>query len=138
MTAPQSEGPLLARVGALKLHGLIAHWDEIANADWLEPLIQWEEQERAHRSLEQRLSSAKLGRFKPLADFDWSWPRQCEREVVEELMRLDFLREATNVILVGPNGVCVFRRFRPPSPTQTGHLIRGKSATPEEWRHRVG
>jgi len=105
MTAPQSEDPLLARVGALKLHGLIAHWDEIANADWLEPLIQWEEQERAHRSLEQRLSSAKLGRFKPLADFDWSWPRQCEREVVEELMRLDFLREATNVILVGPNGV---------------------------------
>jgi len=97
--------PLMARAKALKLHGLLAHWEEINELGWVEPLIQWEEQERSRRGLERRLKSAHLGRFKPLADFDWSWPIQCDQSMVEELMRLAFLKEAVNVILVGPNGV---------------------------------
>ena len=96
---------LKARAKALKLYGLLAHWDEIAGAAWLEPLIDWEEQERARRGLERRLANARIGRFKPLADFDWHWPAQCDRHGIEELMRLAFLQEAANAILVGPNGV---------------------------------
>ncbi len=96
---------LQERAAALKLHGLLAHWDEVADAPWLEPLLQWEEQERSDRSLQRRLAGARLGRFKPLADFDWSWPSRCDRALVEELMQLHFLKEAVNVILVGPNGV---------------------------------
>ena len=34
--------------------------------------IEWEEQERARRSLERRLKDAHIGRFKPLCDFDWA------------------------------------------------------------------
>jgi DNA replication protein DnaC len=96
---------LKARAKALKLYGLLAHWEEIAAAEWLEPLIGWEEQERARRGLERRLANARLGRFKPLADFDWNWPAQCERHSIEELMRLGFVAEAANAVLVGPNGV---------------------------------
>ena len=96
---------LQTRARALKLHGLLSHWDEIRGSDWVEPLIQWEEEERAQRSLERRLKNARLGHFKPLADFDWSWPGRCDRAQVEEWMRLDFLEEAVNLILVGPNGV---------------------------------
>jgi DNA replication protein DnaC len=96
---------LKTRALALKLHGLLAHWDEVENADWMEPLLRWEEQERAQRSLQRRLASARLGRFKPLADFDWNWPTHCDREILQELMQLDFLQEAVNVIVVGPNGV---------------------------------
>jgi len=105
MTTHKSEDLLVERAKALKLYGLLAHWDEICETDWIEPLIQWEEQERARRGLERRIKSARLGRFKPLADFDWSWPGQCDREAVNDLMRLNFLKEAANVILVGPNGV---------------------------------
>ena len=105
MTTIKSEDPLIARARALKLYGLLSHWDEIAQADWLEPLIRWEEEERARRGLERRLTNAHLGRFKPLADFDWSWPTQCDQEVVNECMQLEFLKESTNLILVGPNGV---------------------------------
>jgi len=105
MTTYKSEDPLVARAKALKLHGMLAHWDEIGETDWIESLIQWEEQERARRGLERRMQSARLGRFKPLADFDWSWPAQCDREAVNDLMRLNFLKEAANVILIGPNGV---------------------------------
>jgi len=101
----RNEEPLKVRAKALKLYGMLAHWDEIHELNWVEPLIQWEEQERARRGLERRMKSARLGRFKPLADFNWSWPEQCDREAINDLMQLDFLDQATNVILVGPNGV---------------------------------
>jgi DNA replication protein DnaC len=104
MTTPRPD-PLAARAKALKLHGLLAHWEDIATAAWVAPLIAWEEDERARRGLERRLGNAHLGRFKPLADFDWRWPTQCDRTAIEDLMGLRFLLEAANVVLLGPNGV---------------------------------
>lgn len=94
-----------SRAAALQLHGLIAHWSECAEAPWLNPLLAWEETERAQRSLERRLRCAHIGRFKPLADFDWNWPSQIDPRVIAELMTLDFLGSATNAILVGPSGL---------------------------------
>jgi DNA replication protein DnaC len=102
MSAPDT---LMARAKALKLYGLLAHWETVAANDWVAPLIAWEEHERARRGLERRLSNAHLGRFKPLADFDWHWPTQCDRSAIEELMGLRFILDAANVVLLGPNGV---------------------------------
>ena len=68
-------------------------------------MLDWEEQQRARRSLERRLSAAHIGRFKPLCDFDWTWPKHCDRAAVDALMTLDFLKDAANVVFVGPNGV---------------------------------
>ncbi len=96
---------LKARAEALKLYGLLAHWDDVKNSDWLVPLIEWEEAERQARSLQRRLNNARLGQFKSLTDFDWQWPKHCDRAAVEELMRLGFLNDAGNAVLVGPNGV---------------------------------
>ena len=97
------------RAQALRLMGLLAHWDAVqgdpARISWTGEVLAWEEAERARRSLERRLRSAHIGRFKPLADFDWAWPRSIDRGAVEELMTLDFLKDASNVVLVGPNGV---------------------------------
>jgi DNA replication protein DnaC len=96
---------LRERAVALRLYGVLAHWSEVATADWLASLVQWEEEERARRSLERRLTDARIGRFKPLADFDWAWPKRCDRGSVEALMELNFIAEAANVVLVGNNGV---------------------------------
>ena len=96
---------LRTRAAALNLNGLLEHWSDVAAAPWLEPLVAWEETERARRSQERRLRSARLGRFKPLADFDWSWPTQCDRAALEALLQLQFLQSADNVVLIGPNGV---------------------------------
>lgn len=96
---------LKTRAKALKLYGLLAHWEETPEPAWIETLIGWEEQERARRGLERRLRNARLGRFKPLADFDWQWPTRCDRAAVEALMRLGFLEEPANAVLIGPNGV---------------------------------
>lgn len=96
---------LLKRARELKLHGLVNHWSECAQADWVAPLIEWEEQARTRRSLERRLSAARIGHFKPLSDFDWQWPTQCDQSLIAELMTLEFVSSATNVILVGASGL---------------------------------
>jgi DNA replication protein DnaC len=96
---------LQARAKALNLNGLLAHWTEAGTQSWVQSLIDWEEEERARRSLERRLRAARIGCFKPICDFDWNWPKRCDRAAFEALMSLDFLKDATNVVLVGPNGV---------------------------------
>jgi len=104
---PSTVDELKQRAEQLKLHGLIAHWNELSEPQfaWLQTLMQWEESERQHRGLQRRLNTAHIGRFKPLADFDWDWPEQCDKAAVSELMTLDFIHQATNIVLVGPNGI---------------------------------
>lgn len=96
---------LFGRAKSLKLIGLMAHWKEVRDTNWITQLLQWEEDERSQRSLEGRLKSARIGRFKPLANFDWNWPKKCDREAIEEFMDLTFMNEAMNIIVCGPNGV---------------------------------
>jgi len=93
------------RACVLKLYGLVEHWEEVRDEAWLPLLVDWEEEARRRRSLERRLKRARLGRFKPIADFDWAWPKKVDRTQVEDLFRLDWVRSSTNVVLVGPNGV---------------------------------
>ncbi len=106
-TTPAHPETLKQQATVLKLHGLLAHWDELTEPQlaWIAQLMQWETRERQQRGLQRRLRAAHLGRFKPLADFDWDWPSQCDKATVSTLMQLDFISEALNVILVGPNGV---------------------------------
>ena len=96
---------LRSRAKALNLFGLLANREEAAAAGWVQALLDWEDQERARRSLERRLRTARIGRFKPLCDFDWDWPKSCDRAGIEALMSLDFLKGANNIVLVGPNGI---------------------------------
>jgi len=98
---------LKQRLEALKLPGLLVHWPEIPEAveQWLPTLADWEEQERGRRSLERRMRLARLGRFKAMTDFDWDWPAKIDRPTIRELMQLEFIEQAGNVILLGPNGV---------------------------------
>jgi DNA replication protein DnaC len=89
----------------LGLYGLIAHWSEVANENWLPRLLEYEEAERRRRSLEKRIKQARIGTFKPMADFDWQWPTKIDRQAIEELFSFEFVAEAANVVLCGPNGI---------------------------------
>ena len=51
------------RAEALHLHGLVSHWTEVATEAWVAPLLEWEETQRACRSLQRRLKTAHIGRF---------------------------------------------------------------------------
>jgi DNA replication protein DnaC len=72
---------------------------------WLPRVLEIEDTERANRSLKRRLDNARLGAFKPIADFDWAWPSKCDRSLIEELFSLAFVAEAANVVLIGANGL---------------------------------
>jgi DNA replication protein DnaC len=99
------DDPLRRRAQALGLYGLLARWEEFSGEKAVEKLIETEEGERKRRSLERRIRNAKLGRFKPLADFDWAWPKRIDRDLIEELFTLAFLGEGSHAVIVGPNGV---------------------------------
>ncbi len=71
----------------------------------LEQLSQIESRERARLSLQHRLRFSGIGRFKPIADFDWNWPKKIERDVIERALTLDFIQEKRNLILLGRNGL---------------------------------
>jgi DNA replication protein DnaC len=101
----------LERIGlrtvAMQLNDVLAN---AARQRWsprqlLEQLAQIEVAERAHRSLERRLRTAEIRKFKPMADFDWSWPTHIERDILERALALDFLAEARNLVMVGANGL---------------------------------
>ena len=56
------------------------------------------------RTLERRIRNSALGAFKPLVDFDWNWPRKIDRRLIESLLDLRWIEDASNIILIGPNG----------------------------------
>lgn len=74
-------------------------------AQMIEEIARIETLERARKSAERRLSRARIGRFKPMADFDWNWPKKIHRDAVDRVLALSFVERSENVILVAPQGV---------------------------------
>ncbi len=89
----------------LGLWGLLANWSDVHDQPWLPLVIDYETRERQLRSLKRRMQTARLGSFKPIADFDWNWPSSIDRDLVRDLFSLDFIRDSANIIIVGPNSV---------------------------------
>jgi DNA replication protein DnaC len=71
----------------------------------LEEIARSETEDLARRSLERRLAQARLGRFKPMADFDWHWPKKIDRPLIEHALTLEFLTQGRNLIVCGTNGL---------------------------------
>lgn len=75
------------------------------NEPWLGRLLEIEESERLRRSLKRRLDNTRLGTFKPMADFDYQWPKELDRSLLDDLFTFGFLEQAANIVIVGPNGL---------------------------------
>jgi DNA replication protein DnaC len=75
------------------------------STELLEHIADMEEKDRSRRGLERRTKRSRLERFKPMADFDWNWPEKIERPLVESVLRLDFIAESRNVVMVAPQGL---------------------------------
>lgn len=129
-TCPDSQS-LKDRIQRLGLFGLLASWSEIAHEPWLPRLVALEEQERKKRSLERRLKNARIGAFKPLADFDWGWPKRVDRDAIEDLFSLRFVDEGANAVLLGPNGVgkTMLLRNLAHQSTLRGYTVRFTTAS---------
>lgn len=121
------------RVGLrqLGLWGLLANWSEVHDQPWLPTVINYELHERQRRSLERRINNARLGSFKPFADFDWKWPSSIDQNLLRELFSLDFIEECSNVVIVGPNGVgkTMLAKNLAQQALLAGHSVRFTSAS---------
>ena len=105
---------LVHALTTLGLRHTAAHLDDVlalatkrrwSLTQFLEHLAESEQQERTRRSLERRLLRSRIGRFLPMSEFDWAWPKRIDRAAVEAVLRLDFLADARNVVLVAPQGL---------------------------------
>jgi DNA replication protein DnaC len=92
---------------AATLDDLLARATEhrLAPRALIEDIVCREIADRSRRSLERRRMRSRLGAFKPVADFDWNWPKKIDRPLIERALSLEFLREGRNLVLLGPNGV---------------------------------
>ena len=71
----------------------------------LERLIEGEANLRRDRSIARRIRLARFPVKKTLDSFDWSWPKKINRLQLQNLFRLRFLDDASNVVLVGGVGL---------------------------------
>jgi DNA replication protein DnaC len=118
MTSPATTttpmNSLVQQLRHIGLRALPANLDDFlaraTKAHWsphmlLEQLVQAEAEDRSRRSLERRLRVSGIKRFKSMADYEWEWPKKIDRDIIERALTLDFLPEARNLVLVGPNGL---------------------------------
>ena len=91
MTSPTTKTDLPSALTLLGLHATAATLDDFlaraTRSRWtapqiLEELVRVEMDARARRSLQRRLLRSRIGSFKPLADFDWNWPKKIDRSLV--------------------------------------------------------
>jgi DNA replication protein DnaC len=105
---------LPTRLAALGLSSIAGSLDDLValatkkrwgTVETLEYIADAEEKERTRRGLERRMTRSKLEKFKPMADFEWNWPTEIDRPLVESLLGIDFVGAARNVVLVAPGGL---------------------------------
>ena len=109
---PDSE--LKQTLGELKLGWILDNHelelDEAARKnrtahDLLTRLVGGELAARHARAVDRRISQAGLKGVRTLEGFDFTWPAKINREQVRHLFTLSFMRQATNVVLIGGVGL---------------------------------
>ncbi len=75
------------------------------HAEFLELILQDELAVRADRQLQRRVKAAQFRELKTLDDFDWSFNPSIKKKQVCDLASCRFVREARDVLLLGPPGV---------------------------------
>jgi DNA replication protein DnaC len=77
----------------------------LAHVEYLRRLAEAEAAARYERSVQRRTKAARLPVLKTLEQFDWSWPKKINRAQVQDLFRLRFIEQNTNVVFVGGVGL---------------------------------
>lgn len=98
----------------LKLPFIRDHYQDLAaqaakknwsHVDYLDNLVSGEAELRRDRSIERRIRMARFPLIKTLDQFNWSWPKKINRLQVQNLFRLHFVQEKSNVIFLGGVGL---------------------------------
>lgn len=105
---------LLNHLHYLKLPHIRSHYptllQQAARENWphfqfLARLIEGEVQQRQERAIRRLVQYARFPIIKTIDQFQWSWPAKINRPQIQELFRLAFLKQNTNVIFLGGVGL---------------------------------
>jgi DNA replication protein DnaC len=88
--------------GALAREAAEKHWD---HAGYLQRLAEGEHALRRQRLVQRRLKEARFPVLKTLDQFRWDWPKKINRLQIQNLFRLQFVKDKANVILLGNVGL---------------------------------
>ena len=109
-----AETRLVEQLATLKLVSVQEHYAPLAteaaqkqwtHVDYLARLMDAEALRRQELSIQRRLATARFPCVKTLDQFDWTWPKKINRTQVQNLFRLAFLPDHTNVIFMGGVGL---------------------------------
>jgi len=75
------------------------------HVQYLSELIQAQTHERRDRAIERRIAQARIPQIKTLEQFKWSWPKKINQQQIQNLFRLKFVEDKSNVVLLGGVGL---------------------------------
>ena len=85
--------------------GREAAHEGLGHVEYLRRLVEAEAAARYERSVHRRTQAARLPVLKTLEQFDWSWPKKINRAQVQDIFRLRFIEQNTNVVFIGGVGL---------------------------------
>jgi len=88
--------------GPLATEAARQQWDHL---EYLRRLAEGEYNTQRQRRIQARIKSARFPVIKTLEQFNWTWPRKINRLQVQNLFRLEFLAQNSNVVFLGNVGV---------------------------------
>ncbi|NLE57389.1 MAG: ATP-binding protein [Planctomycetes bacterium] len=77
----------------------------LSHVEYLRRLTEAEAAARYERSVQRRTKAARLPVLKTLEQFDWSWPKKINRAQIQDLFRLRFIEQDSNVVFMGGVGL---------------------------------
>jgi DNA replication protein DnaC len=98
----------------LKLPYIREHYEPIAqiaarkqwtHVHYLSELIKEESNLKKDRTIQRRIRMARFPVVKTLDLFDWSWPKKINKPQIQNLFRLKFIENQTNVVFIGGVGL---------------------------------
>jgi len=85
--------------------GQLAARKQWTHVHYLSELIKQESNLRHDRTIQRRIRMARFPVVKTLDQFNWSWPKKINQAQVQNLFRLKFIDDKSNVVFIGGVGL---------------------------------
>ena len=85
--------------------GQLAARKQWTHVHYLSELIKQESNLRQDRTIQRRIRTARFPVIKTLDEFNWSWPKKINQPQIQNLFRLKFIEDKSNVVYIGGVGL---------------------------------